>query len=182
MEEISMNPFSQGPGFGQRGPRGWLLPLIIGLALGALVFGGRWSMFGGFGPDNYGRERGPRREQPAIPQAPAAPQAPATPRGEHARGSGFERDHGHGPFGFGWQRGGFGIGGLLLPLALIGAGLWLVSGRNRGSGGSGGAGGWHGPEQQADWNTPPGNPAPPQPAPHVDPTPPGPTTGPTRML
>lgn len=176
-----MNQHSQGPGFGQRGPRTWLLPLIIGLAVGALVFGGRWSMFGGFGPGSYSRHAGPRVEQ----QAPAAPAQPAGPRGESVpgpgfkRGHGMERDHGHGPR--------FGFGGLLLPLALMGAGLWLIAGRNRGSGGSTGG---HGPDQQAHWTGAESSPTPPQPTPYVDPTPPaqppytppGPTTGPTRML
>ncbi|HEY0735070.1 MAG TPA: hypothetical protein VGD69_09205 [Herpetosiphonaceae bacterium] len=188
-----MNP--NGP---RRGPIVWLLPLIVGVVLGGLFFGGshRGDRFDG--PPWRHAESAPVPVQPVQPaqpaqpaQPPAAPQAPDPRfegRGEHFRGfdqrGGFVRhDHDWGFFPFGGMR-------LLLPLLLMGAGAWLLFGRrgprhqHSGPAGWGGPGHWGGPgphpAQQYGPGPYPAQPGPgPQPAQQAAPPPPaGPYTTP----
>lgn len=126
-------------GANRGGPRGWgrlLLPLIVGIGLGALLFGG--ARFGARGASDYRYQS----RQSELPQQQAAGEERLA-GGERSAASGrpadqyaFERDHGYGPRG-GWRHGGFGFGGFLLPLLLIGGGLWLLN-RRRGPGAPGG--------------------------------------------
>ncbi|HEX6290906.1 MAG TPA: hypothetical protein VFZ66_17105 [Herpetosiphonaceae bacterium] len=145
--------YGRGPWF-RRGPRGgfWLLPLLIGIGLGALFFGGPRGPWLGF--DGFGREYGPGYRQQAPQAAPQAGAERAAPQAEQAPAAPDARGHGREWHGFGERRHFapffFPFGGLrlIVPLLLIGAGLWLLSGRRRGPrhwGGPGGPGHWGGP-------------------------------------
>ena len=166
-------------GYNRGGPRAWgrlLLPLIVGIGLGALLFGGgpRFGSFFGGGyssqPSRQLEQRSTGREQQA--QQPSAGERSAEQYALERRYDSGPRGgwhhRGFGPFGFG----GFGIGRLLLPLLLIGGGLWLLN-RRRGPGAPGGP-----PSQGQAPNQPVG------PAPEQPPYGPGdaPTTGPTTRL
>ncbi len=182
-----MSPHEHGRGPWFRHGRGglfWLLPLILGVGSGALLFSGPRGPWLGYGPARWDQhERGAygpgyrEAQAPAAPQAsaaPAAPQAEAGQPGREARHGGWEgRRHGPGrdhfsffPF-FGFR--------LALPLLLMAAGLWFLSGRRR-PGGSGGPGGQH-PQQQPPY-TPPAPPASQTPEAQHDP----PATGETQRL
>ena len=165
----------RGPNF-RGGPRGifWLLPLLVGIGIGAIFFGGLRGPWHDYG-DRHGR--GFERDfmpDLAAPAAPAAPAASAGPRVENMNpGPVFRGDHHDwhpfGPQGHGGPFGHFVGFRLLVPLALIGAGLWLLSGRRRGSGP------WNGPTgPQSSYTAPPASPQPSASQP--------PATGETRIL
>lgn len=168
-------------GYNRGGPRGWvrfLLPLIVGIGLGALLFGGgpRWGAYGGA---DY-RSQAQQYEQQAEQRSLESGQATGGERSlESSRSSeqyAFERGYDNGPRG-GWHGrgfgfGGFGIGRLLLPLLLIGGGLWFLN-RRRGPGAPGGP-----PAQGGQ----PGQPVGPAPEPPSYGPGDAPTTGPTTRL
>lgn len=129
--------------FGRRpGRNPWLLPLVIGLMLGAVVGGLAGSMWWSSGGALWGDQRA--SAYVSGQQEQQARSAPFTDRGMIAPGAEF---HGHGRGGefgvFSWGRHGgwwswFAPARILVPLLLIGAGAWLLSGRRRGPGSGGG--------------------------------------------
>ena len=134
-----MSPQEDGRGsfFGNgRGRNGWLVPLLVGLGIGALLFGLLPGLHWGPGdrqPDRYGRDNtgGLFQQQPA----PRADRGTAAPQGR------FEHGHGRAPSGHDWWLPGalffpFGASRLILPLLLIGSGAWLLTRRRGGWGGS----------------------------------------------
>ena len=132
---MSSQEYDRGAGFasGGRGA-GWALPLLIGLGLGALLFGLlpnlRWDYAGqgwmGHAPGAYA----PHNQQQAIPRDEVVPARPqARPDGRHALGGA--------PYAFGPGRHGGILPSLFDPrllgaAALIGAGVWLLGRRRSG--------------------------------------------------
>ncbi len=150
-----MNPSEYGhaPWFGKRWqPRFWLLPLVLGIGIGALIFGLPsvlpWGREGraphrfearaaARGARAYGQtsaaQEGAAQARPGAPGTQSTPQArPNAGRNTDGEHGSFDRRDRGGPF--------FGFGGLslLVPLLLIGTGVWLLTGRHRGPGGWGG--------------------------------------------
>lgn len=142
-----MNPYGYGPERwpGRRAP--WLIPLLIGAGLGALLIvlmnGFSWRGDHGRGdfaasqrvPQAQQWQQAPQAQQPVAPQQQSVPVAPQAQRGF---GRGMD---GRGMMG-GHQRGWFSFlpfGGLrmIVPLLLIAGGAWLLSRPRRGSGGQG---------------------------------------------
>ena len=132
---MSPQEYGRGLFFGNGGGRnGWLVPLLIGLGIGALLFGLLPGLHWGPGNrrmDRYGRgnSEGMFREQPA----PGTDQGAPVPQ----RRFGFEHGHGRAPSGHdSWLPGAlffpFGGSRLLLPLLLIGSGAWLLTRRRGG--------------------------------------------------
>lgn len=170
---MGMHEYGRGWGRGSRGQR-WMLPLIVGVLLGAALVGafsvGR-AFTGGLRDDHFnavvpGQQLYAPQQQyapQAQPQQRVAPydQRGVAPYNQHDRiGRGFDRG-GYGGFGF------FGPLRLLGALSLLGIGAWLIFGGRRNSGNPGGTGG-----------TPGGS----APATNVPVTPDPPATGETRML
>ena len=173
-----MNPENERrAGWGRRFP--WLLPLVIGLGLGALLV----SILPGFGfdRDNQRAERqasvAARAERQQTQSVPRQDERQVGPR-EHFRG---ERGDHRGAFA-GSRRGPglfwfpFGLGRVLLPLLLIGAGAWLLMGGRRGPGSRGGT-----PGSQTSRLGPPPSTVPVE-EPPSDRDPELPSTGETRRL
>ena len=115
------------------GRNGWLVPLLIGLGIGALLFGLLPGLHWGPGdrrPDRYGRgnSEGMFREQPA----PGTDEGAIVPQGRF----GFEHRHGRASLHDSWLPGAlffpFGGSRLLLPVLLIGSGAWLLTRRRGG--------------------------------------------------
>ena len=150
---MGMHEYGRGWGRGPRGPR-WMLPLIVGLLLGAAlvgVFSAGRSFGGGRGNRYTAQQYMPQQQyapqaQPQQRVAPydqrdrrgAAPydQRGAAPYDQHDRmGRGFERGGRHGGFGF------FGPLRLLGALMLLGVGAWLIFSGRRNPGNPGGTGG-----------------------------------------
>lgn len=184
---MSAGNYGQGPWGGRGGGGRWLLPLVIGVALGALLFGGFFSMvasrFAFNGYDQRYSAQAPQMQQqmpqmqqqmPNQPQfnqrgyGPQSDQQFQRGYGPHMMGRGYNDRH----FGGGWFHG-FGPGKLILPLLLLGAGFWLLRGRQN-RGGPGGPGAY-------SQNVPvtPANPTPD--APHQTPSD-RPTTGDTQQI
>lgn len=164
--------WNQRPGGFRRGPLGWLLPLVLGVGLGALLFGGLfgWAREGfgerdqrAFAPRAYNEHRfgSDAQQQQAQPQQ--QPQQQTQPQQQAQQP--FAPGHGPQQFrdfrGDADQRGrpdGFGfpfvfpffLGRVALALGLIGGGLWFLRGRR------GPRGGWGGPPQSrpATWSGP----------------------------
>ncbi len=169
---MSPQEYGRGSFFGNGGRRnGWLVPLLVGLGIGALLFGLLPGLHWGPGdrrPDRYGggNTGGMFRQQPA----PSEDQGAAAPQGRF----GFEHGHSRALSGHGsWLPGAlffpFGGSQLILPLLLIGSGAWLLTRRRGGLGG---------PAYAPPRQSPPAPPA--DPEPRRDPEPPA--TGETRQL
>jgi|GEM_PF-5035374 len=182
--------YGRGPWLGRGRRNFWLLPLLIGIGIGALLFGPSRGYRSGYGhaykgwngPGAYAPQYGQQWAQPAPPAAgqavPPAAAAPRTTEGQYFNDRGPAGDR----FGYGHRhRGGpfFPFAGLrlLLPLLLIGAGAWLFfRGRQ-------GPGGWSGPSGMGGQPNQPGTPPPPPAQPTSAPstaTPTPPATGETR--
>lgn len=166
-----MGPYDERrPGFqlpGRNNP--WLLPVLIGIALGALLFGLLPEMLEEFG-DLHERKDRAGMYAPSERQQPQAQDAPATREQDQPR---FGRDDDDQE----WRHGGmffpFSPGRFVIPLLLMGAGAWLLSGRRR-------PGGWNGPSgRRTGPYGPPATPAPHEPYSN---DPELPTTGETRRL
>ncbi len=169
---MSSQEYGRGSFFGNGGRRnGWLVPLLVGLGIDALLFGLlpglHWGP-GGRRPDRHGRgNTGGMFGQQAAPREDQGATAPQ-------ERFGFEHGHGRVPSGHDWWLPGalffpFGGSRLILPLLLIGSGVWLLTRRRGGLGGPA-------------YSPPQGSP----PAPPVDPErrsdPEPPSTGETRRL
>lgn len=122
----------------------WLLPLVLGIGIGALALG----LFSGFGWGHDNRRGSfaaalPGNQQQWSQPAPNSAQQPVVPQFAPRAGAPFQRGldqnrHGGVTQGrWGWF---FPFGSLRFigPLLLIGLGAWLLSGRRFGSGGSSG--------------------------------------------
>ena len=168
--------------FGNRWRRiSWLLPLVIGIGIGVLLFGllpgFRWGIGGHtWASHGTGAYAPGYREQPA-PRTEAVPPGPQE-RFHHGRGPGrghyahTTRERGGAFFPFAGSR-------LIVPLLLIGAGAWLLARPRHGGGGSGG------PAERGPYSSQPGtDPTPFTPAAGLEPgsTPEPPATGETRRL
>ena len=137
---MNSREYGRGPWFGNGGRgNGWLLPLVVGIGIGALLFTLLPGMLRGIGH----HERAPFRAGAFAPaeRDQAALHAGAGDPAPHARmAHGPERErHGFGAWGLGGLFFPFAGSRLLGALLLIGAGAWLLAGRTRGPGG------WNGP-------------------------------------
>ncbi len=160
---MSSESYGRGSRFGNSWRRSpWLLPLVLGIGIGALIFQlpfgmWRWGHGGRDTSERHAAVQGYSRggEQAAPPGGarqgdPGAQVAPQAPQGRFK--------HGHGPAA---RHGGYGSGPrhhsffpffplfdprLILPLLLISLWAWLLSGGRRGPGNSGGR---PGPQQIA---------------------------------
>ena len=171
--------YGRGSWFGQGWRRtGWLLPLLLGIGIGALLVGLLPTMRWGFDGHMGGRHRR-GVAAPGFQQQPA-PRAERIPHAHPRHGHGWDRS----PFAHATPLWGllfwpFSAMRLIAPLLLIGLGAWLLAGGRRGGGSRGS------PTEGASHSGQAGTPQAP-PVPPADLQPPGPpdapSTGETRRL